>query len=467
MKTKQPAIRRSDSWAHQCEAHQFALDHIPAANLAMGMGTGKSKSAIDVVMNEGALTVLVLCPKSVLGVWRREIEKHWSTKLPKPQVSILDTGTCKHKTEVLSRLMLYGDATRQRFVVANYDAAWRAPLGDEILKSGFHCVVGDELHRIKAPGGKASRWMQRLGLLTRRRLGLTGTPMPHSPLDLYAQFRFLDPRIFGTSFTRFRARYAINNPVFPSQIRQWINQEELQEKFLSITYQCKADEVLDLPEVIHETRTCQLDAKTARVYQALEKEFIAEVDAGVVTVANALTKTLRLRQVTSGFVGGRDEEDTEFIQELGSEKEKLLADLLEDIAEPVVVFAEFRHDLDTIERVAKSLGRRYGELSGRRHDLTNHAEMPADIDVFGAQIQAGSVGVDLTRACYVIYFSPTWSLGNYQQSIARVHRPGQTRCVRIYAIVAENTVDELVYKALAKRQDVVNYIINERKGAAA
>ena len=460
----QPAIRRHDSWQHQCAAFAHAQQHNPAALLAMGMGTGKSKVAIDLVANEGHDKTLILCPKSVLGVWRREFERHWPSDVLDLAVLVLDGGTCRDKAERLARFMQHHPSS-VKVVVANYDAAWREPLGGALLAAGFRCAIGDELHRIKAPGGKASKWMQRLGLIAPRRFGLTGTPMPHSPLDLYGQFRFLAPQIFGTSYTRFRARYAISNPQFPSQIRQWINQEDLQQRFLSITYQCTADEVLDLPPTIFETRSCPLSAKTRRVYHDLEKEFIAELEAGTVTVSNALAKTLRLRQCTSGFVGGVTDDDEVFTEELGTEKADLLSDLLEDIAEPAVVFCEFRHDLDTVEALAKRLGRTYGELSGRRRDaITENATM-ADVAIAGVQIASGGVGIDLTRACYGIYFSPTWSLGNFDQSKARLHRPGQTRCVRFYALVAEKTIDEQVYRALERRQEVIDIILYEVQAA--
>lgn len=458
----QPPIRSRDSWQHQCAAFAHAQAHSPAWLGAMGMGTGKSKVATDIIQNEVWPRTLILCPKSVLGVWRRELEKHWAPSLPSPDVLILEHGTCREKAEQVER---FGRLQTSQIIVANYDAAWREPLNKALSNFGFQCVVGDELHRIKAPGGKASRWMQRLALQTPRRIGLTGTPMPHSPLDLYAQFRFLDSTIFGTSYTRFRARYAISNPQFPSQIRQWINQEDLQERFLSITYQCTADDVLDLPPTLLETRTCQLSPKTKRVYRDLEKEFIAEVEQGTITVANALAKTLRLRQCTSGFVGGVNDLQESFTEQLGTEKADLLADLLEDITEPVVVFCEFRNDLDVVEALAKKLKRTYGELSGRRRDaLTDQATM-ADVDIAGVQIASGGVGIDLTRAAIAVYYSPTWSLGNFDQSKARLNRPGQTRCVRFYALVAEGTIDELVYKALVKRQEVINIILHEVKAA--
>lgn len=457
----QPPIRKHDAWKHQLEAYHFAAPR-SAAMLAMDMGTGKTKVAVDLAMNSGVEMTLVLCPKSVLGVWRREIAKHWNTtELDEPTVLVLDKGTTVAKAAQLDVMLNYRNIG-QAFVVVNYETAWREPLASKLLKADFGLVIGDESHRIKAPGGKASRFMQKLGLTARKRLCLTGTPMPHSPLDLYGQFRFLKPEVFGTSFARFRSRYAICSEQFPSQVRKWINQEDLQAKFHANSFICSADEVLDLPEATHNDRFCQLDPKTMRVYRDLEKNLIAEVEAGTIVAANALTKLLRLQQCTSGFVTGRDDRDEQFAEHLGFEKLNLLCDLLEDINRPVVVFCRFRRDLDAVESVAARMGRRYGELSGRRRDAINdHSCMSEEVDVAGVQIQSGGVGIDLTRANYAFYYSIGYNLGDYLQSLARLHRPGQKHPVFFYHLIAEGTVDEIVYKALAKRQEVINTVINE------
>lgn len=427
--------------------------------LALEMGCGKSKVAIDVVVNEGWSRILIQCPKSVIGVWKREVARHWPQDRVDAEVFLLDRHTSKEKADELRAFLSYCQAG-VKIVVVNYDSAWREPLSKAILAAGFDCAILDESHRIKSPGGKASRFAQALGRVVKRRLCLTGTPMPHSPLDLYGQFRFLDPGVFGTSFTRFRARYALTNPMFPSQVRKWINQDDLNEKFHAMAHVCKADDVLDLPEVIDETRTAELEAKSARVYRELEKDFVSLVESGAVVASNALAKLLRLQQVTSGFVAGRDDSEVDFVEELGKEKESLLEDLLEDVSAPAVVFCRFQRDLDAVGRVAAKLGRVFGELSGRRRDLTDHAEMMPGVEIMAVQIQAGGVGIDLTRASYGIYFSLGFSLGDYLQSRARLHRPGQTKCVRFYHLVTKGTVDELVYKALEKRTEVVESVIS-------
>ncbi len=461
----QPTLRVFDAWPHQAKGYALHFCR-PASMLGMEMGTGKSKVAIDLIANEGHRTILVVCPKSVLGVWRREFAKHWPNDDSDVAVLVLDKKheTCKKKAaRVRSFLATQHDCTRA--VVVNYDSAWRVELGQVLLAAGFDCAVMDESQNIKSHTAKASKWAAKLGKLVRRRLCLTGTPLPHSLLDAFGQYRFLDPSIFGTSFSRFRNMYAVTDRMFPSLVRKWINQGDFNERFHSIAYVCRASEVLDLPDAFHEVRECELTGSAAKTYAALDKDFVAEVAGGLLTASNALPKLLRLQQITSGFVDFKDEDTgREYHEELGSDKEQLLVELLEGIAQPAVVFCRFRHDLSVVRRVTETLGRTYGELSGRRRDLTPHAEMPEGIDVMGVQIQAGGVGVDLTRACYCIDYSMGFSLGDYLQHLARVHRPGQTRPVWFYHLIARGTVDEAVYTALAKRYDVVEYVLNAARG---
>jgi SNF2 family DNA or RNA helicase len=84
--------------------------------------------------------------------------------------------------------------------------------------------------------------------------------------------------------------------------------------------------------------------------------------------------------------------------------------------------------------------------------------------VLAVQIDSGGVGVDLTRARYSVYYSLGFSLGSYEQSLARIHRPGQTRPVEYIHLLAQDTVDEQVMVALARRADVVNSVLQQMKG---
>lgn len=451
-----PPIHKTKPWAHQKTAYWFAHS-LGAALLAEEMGCGKSLTAVDLVCNWNCKTILILCPASVRGVWRREIERHAGRPI---SVCVLERGTTKDKVHVAVGAIKMGAALRQSVaVIVNYETAWRPEFAEFSLGMEWDCVICDESHRIKAHNSQISKYAAKLGRKARRRLCLTGTPLAQSPLDLFGQFRFLDPGLFGTSWHHFSNRYAIKgNPHIPQQITGYKNQEELQERFSLISYRCKASDVLDLPEAMHEERTCELSPAARRAYKQLEEELIADLGTGVVTASNALVRLLRLQQCASGFL---IEDDTETFHRIDTGKQELLGDLLEDAGgEPFVVFCRFRPDLAAVRTVCKTLGLRYGELSGNAKDgLTDRAEMSPSIDVLGCQIQSGGVGIDLTRARYAAYYSLGFSLSEYEQSLARLHRPGQQRNVCYYHLIAENTVDRRVYSALRARKDVIEAVL--------
>ena len=450
-------------WPHQRAAVDFALQR-RGTMLAAAMGTGKSRMATDHAEARGARRMLVLCPKSVVPVWPLEMGKYAQRRW---MACILDSGTCERKADELTgAVRAAGAEGRPLVVIVNYESAWRSPLARTIGASGFDIVVFDESHRLKAPGGKASRFARELAKRVPVRLALTGTPMPHSPLDVYAQFRAVDPAIFGTSYTAFRARYAVMGDRGGRQVVVGVqNTDEIERLMSRATYKVDAD-VLNLQEPVHVQRFCELGTAAARVYRDLERDLVADVEGGVVTASNALVRLLRLRQVTGGHVRREDGTDVE----IDSAKADTLADVLEDLPErePVVVFGVFRKDLDQIRRVAEKQGRRVAELSGRVNELREWQQGGAD--VIAVQLQSGGVGVDLTRARYCIYWSVGYSLGDYMQSLARVQRPGQTRQVCYVHLIAQGTVDQAVYRALESRADVVESVLaglKARQGAAA
>ena len=440
-------------WNHQCAAYNFSKNKKSVA-LFMDMGTGKSKVAIDLLNNLEVKKILIVCPLSVVGVWPREFIKHGTKNY---QVLPLNFGSVKQKNEKAQQHMeLCRVRNEPGVIVINYESLWRTPFAEFAAKQKFDSVILDESHRIKAPGGKASRYLANLGKSIEHKMILTGTPMPHNPGDLYAQYRFLAPEVFGTSFIRFKNEYAI--PLDQYTVSWTKKPAQLSKKMYSIAFRVSKD-ILDLPEAVHETRECKLSPKNFKTYKELEKEFYVEIEQGIVTVNNALTKLLRLQQIANGFV----KNDEGKIVQVDSAKQNLLSDIIEDIprSEKIIVFSKFIHDLDVVKEVGKSLERRYGEISGRQKDLTEHATMPDDIDLMGVQMQAGGVGIDLSKARYCIYFSVGFSLGDYEQSLARVHRPGQKNKVFYIHMIVNHTVDEKIYKALEQKKDIINTIINK------
>jgi SNF2 family DNA or RNA helicase len=459
----QPECRKNDSWKHQLAAYWFA-NNLQAAMFYMGMGTGKSKVTVDLIINKGYQRVLIVCPKSVLTVWPKEFKKHAGHD--RYAVMPLTKGSVMMRTEAAEFFMkLQNTKGNQAIVVANYEMVWRPPFDSFAINfAKFDLVVCDESHKIKAPGSKVSMYFSKLADKVPNRLCLTGTPMPNGPLDAYGQYRFLDKGIFGTSYALFRTHYAQTVPVNGGHmVVGYINQDELHDKFYSIAYRADRD-VLDLPPAIHQTREVELSPKTQKIYDQLEKDFYAWVEfenrqGHEVSISNALTKLLRLQQICSGFVPS---DDGTTIQ-TGTEKLDALKDYLDDLEprEPVVVFCRFRLDLEAVHEAAKKTGRTSSELSGSNNQLQEWQD--GKTDILAVQLQAGGVGIDLTRACYCVYYSVGFSLGDYEQSLARVHRPGQDRTTFYMHIVAVDTVDEKVQEALDKKKKIIESIL-DREG---
>lgn len=462
IETVLPAGLATRPWRHQISAYSFCQDHIDKGMrgllLAMGMGTGKSLVACMLALGLEAKRVLIACPLRVVPVWLTQFERHVAA----PMIVVgLDeeSRSVAHKCTAAQEKMALAKARNVPVIcVINYDSAWREPFAGWAEKQNWDLVIADEAHRIKAPGGKASLFFKRLRTHAKVRVALTGTPMPHGPMDIYAVFRFLDTTIFGPSFSAFRQKYAVMGGFQRKQITGFQNLDELESLMSRITFRV-GKEVLDLPPETHVTYNCELSTEARRVYHDLEEDFVAQVLDGTVTAANAMVKLLRLQQVTGGVVPT----DDGAVHRIDNSKQKLFADTLEDIGkdEPVVVFCRFHADLDAVYEACKQNGIASLELSGRRDELKRWQD--GEAQVLAVQISAGGVGVDLTRARYSMYYSLSFSLGEYDQALSRVHRPGQTRPVEHIHLVARNTVDSKIMRALEKRAEVVQAILAEIK----
>ena len=448
---EQPASPRFELWRHQLEAYYFAKD-MHAALLAICMGGGKSLTAITLLMERQCKRVLIICPKSVLGVWRREFARHCT--VPHSLLVLDGSQSNKRKAAMADQhigLTAYND--RGMCVVAvNYETMWRPAFKSLAIEGGFDAIIADECHRLKGRNSKVSKGAYDIGRGVPLKLGLTGTPMPHSPLDLFGQFRFLDAGIFGTSYHRFRSQFAITGHFGADHIVGFKNQDDLAARMKLLTYEVSAEDAdLDLPEIQHHKRLVKLGAAARKSYNELEELMMTEVGDGIVTVANALVKFLRLQQITSGHMV----DDDDVLHVIGTEKQDLLAELIGDLPsdEPVVVFCRFKHDLEAVRQVAEKLKRRHGEVSGRHKDLTPDAEMPDDVDILGVQIASGGVGINLARSAYGFFYSVGFSLGEYQQAVARLYRAEQRRPVNIYHLIAADTIDPKIYAALEKKKN--------------
>jgi SNF2 family DNA or RNA helicase len=461
-------------WKHQEEAVDF-IEKNEGCLLYHGMGAGKSYSSIAAIKKLEAQKTLIVCPKQVIRTWIKQFDLHAKDEF---DLIVPLTGTVKKKAAEIEKRLNNKRDKRPKVVLINHESCWRAGLGHTyrqlskrkkiitdkglIRKINWDIIAVDEIHKIKAAGSSVSLFMKMLVQNSKKRIGLTGTPMPHSPLDLYGQYRFLDPSIFGTSFQRFRMRYAIMGGWENRQVMDYINQDELNRKMFSIAHRVKTEDVLKLPGFKDIYIDVQLTAKGEKLYREFMKETILEFQNGEeLTAANAMVKNLRLAQIASGIV--TDDAGNEHM--VDTSKLEMLKELISNIDEPIVIFTRFRVEVREIRKMVEAMveaGEKKGvcQIASGIDERDKFESGEADVAIINEQ--AGGTGLnELVRARYAFYYSIGYSLGNHEQSRARIRRPGSdlTKDVLYYYLIAENTIDEVIKKALEEKRNTVEAVV--------
>lgn len=461
-------------WGHQRKAFK-QLHNLTGPVLDMGMGVGKSMLSIALIGDRKHDFGMIVCPKSVIDVWPLEFSKNCNKNF------LIYTGPEKKNRSIAEYVDKMQDAihvaqaySRPFVFVCNYEAIWQGMLKEFIEANSFDYIVLDEGHRIKSQSGVASKFMAKARVKADTIICCTGTLLPHSPMDAFGIFRTVDPGLFGKHHGPFKAKYAEivvcekdgyngkKGGTF-EKIARYKNTELMHRLISSVSYRITTKEALpDLPKFKHEVRRFKMSAASRKLYNEMSSKLYAEFDENEITAANAMVKGLRLMQITSGIV-----KDSEGVyHRIGTEKAALLADILEDIdkREPIIVFCNFTADIMAVREVAEKTGRTVSELSGQLNELKDWQDGKTDVLV--VQIKAGKEGVDFTRSCLCFYYSIGRSLGDYEQSLFRPNRPGQTRPGTYFHLVAEDSIDEDIYNALDERKDVVTSVLDgiKRRG---
>lgn len=448
-------------YAHQRRMVAMALT-LPSMAWFAEMGVGKTPAAIAVAgrrfLDGQIQSCLVVAPKSVLPVWEREFKVFADFPY---QVKVLEESIAEREKQLAGP---WPDGAL-RVAVVNYEATWRMEEAlARFVQGGM--IIADESHRIKTPGAQQSKAMGRLGQVAAYRLMLTGTPVTQNPLDLWSQYRFLDPSIFPRSFYAFRNRYAIMGGYQNYQIVGYRNLDELVEKAHKIAFRITRAECLDLPPEVYTDIPVQLGSKARYVYRELEAQAVARLTADAsVTAPNILTELLRLQQVAGGWV---TTDDGRTVQ-VGTEKLDALMDLLEDLLSneqrKVVVFCRFVPEIKAILDACQKVGIPAEGLFGETRDrgeLVRRFQEEAEPRVMVIQIQTGGLGITLHRADTAIFYSTGWSLADYEQAKARIQRAGQTaEKVQYFHLLAQGTVDERIKRALADKRDLSKMVVDE------
>jgi len=429
-----------------------------------GMGSGKTIGAIALAKRTDVKRMLVVCPKYVIPVWEKEFNKFAPGEF---RILLLEKGTVKKKVETMTKFL---DKWKREkcVVVIGYESSWRPGLGEnrkngKIIDKGALreiawdlCIV-DEAHKICSDGSSVSKFFSRLKTSCKRRVALTGTPLTNSCLSAFGIFRFLDPDIFGTSYFRFKNHYALYGGFNNYQILRYLNQEEFNEKFFKITHQVCVDDIVELPDVVHNYIECDIEPATMTLYNEFKDDCCISVNGSDFSADNILVKTLRLAQIASGVVTDDDGND----HVLDNTKVNVTIDIIEGLAssEPVIVFTRFTPELKRLRKSLEALHYTVSQLGDGVNELKNWQD--GETRVLIVNIRSGGAGIDLTRSRYCIYLSTGYSHVDYTQSLARTRRPGADLSKKIfyYHIIANNTIDVAISRALGSKANVIDAVL--------
>ena len=456
---------------HQRRAFEFACDKfgvftgkVKSRGVAflMEMGCGKTISSIAVAgcmyQNKKIKRVLIVAPLSILGVWLDEFDKFADFPY---SIAVLK-GTLANKKKLLENLPDKG----LQVVVVNYESAWR--MEKELLAYSPDLIIADEAHKLKENRSRQSKGMHSLGDKAKYKLLLTGTIITNKELDVYSQYRFLNPQVYGTSFFAFRNQYfdmggyGQHTPIF----RKWMLDDFLR-RMHSIAFRVTKSECLDLPEITEEVRSVYLEDDAAKLYDSIENESYAEMDESEVTTANVLTRLLRLSQIT----GGHLTDDDGAVNTVSKAKLDALSDIVDTAMsenKKLVIMARFIPELDDIQELLEKKKIGYAVVRGGIKDRDGEIrrfQYDDSCRVFIGQIAAAGLGITLTAASTMVFYSLDYNMSNFDQAKARIHRPGQKENCHYIYLVCQGTVDRKVLRALREKINLAKMLVDDyRRG---
>ena len=425
------------------EYQQYAIDFIeshPTAAVLLDMGLGKTVITLtalnDLLFDCFEVSrVLVIAPLRVArNTWPQEIGKWEHLKHLRYSVVV---GTEKERRDALRK-------QASLYIINRENVPWLVEKTD----FSYDAIVIDELSSFKSWSSKRFKALMKVRPLAKRVIGLTGTPSGNGLMDLFAEFKVLDMgQRLGRFITKYRQDYfkpdKRNGQVVFSYAPLPGAEERIYEKISDITISMKAADHLRMPELIESEYSVRMNEEEKKMYADMCEQLVLQLKGDEVTAANAGVLSGKLAQMANGAVY------TDGRTTLHIHDRKL--DALEDIVEsmnskPLLVAYWFRHDAERIEERVPCVRLDTDDAIAR----WNRGEIPV------ALIHPASAGHGLnlqSGGSTLVWFGITWSLELYQQTVARLYRQGQSaKTVVVQHIIAEGTIDEIILRAL-KRKD--------------
>lgn len=394
----------------------------------------------------------MIAPKKVAeSTWAREAEKWDHLQLLRIS-TVLGSATKRVRALNTPADLYIINRENIPWLVEYYKNAWP-----------FDMVIIDEFSSFKNHNSKRFKSLKWVRPHIKRIVGLTGTPAPNGLLDLWAQVFLLDGgERLGKTISGFRERYFEPDQRNRDRVFSYApkngGEEAIQKLIGDICVSMKAEDYLELPDLIFNTVPVVLDKKGQQSYEKLEKEMLLEVDESTIDAGSAAVLTNKLLQLCNGAVYDEDRN----IINIHDSKIEAFNELIEGLnGKPALVFYNFQHDKERIKKSLAKTNLRVRELKTPQDETDwNNRE----IDILLAHPASAAYGLNLQKGGnHVIWFGLNWSLELYQQANARLYRQGQTEKVIVHHLTVAGGVDEDVAAALENKTSTQDQLMNALK----
>ena len=441
----------------------------------MEMGTGKTKVCIDniaMLYDRGKIkSALVIAPNGIKRNWRKELSVHMPDHVEYMDAVWVASPKKKEQIELMNVCQM---SDKLQILIMNIEAL-STGRGLDFARSfvlpGFCFMVIDESTTIKNHSARRTKNIMKISNLAKYRRIMTGSPVTKSPLDLYSQVEFLGPWLLEQSnYYAFRARYAIiqQRSVGSHSFQHVMGYQRLDELtavLREFSTRILKSECLDLPDKLYTKRTVAMTPEQLKAYVEMKKSAITFFEENTMTAASVLTQMIRLHQITCGHVKTDDGE----VRQLKNNRIKELLQVLQESDGKVIIWAVYRHDIQTIEKeIANEYGKEtvasyYGDTKDdiRQSIVDDFMDSDSDLRFFVGNPKTGGYGLTLTCSHTVVYYSNDYSLEVRMQSEDRAHRIGQKDKVTYIDLIAEGTIDEKIVKALNNKIDLASKVMGE------
>lgn len=445
---------------HAYQAHCIQkIIEIRKLGLFLDMGLGKTVTTLTAVKELKynrfeVRKVLVIAPKTVAeGTWTKEKDKWDHTRMLR--VSQVLGSQAKRIRALNTPADIYIiNRENVAWLVDYYRNAWP-----------FDMVVVDESSSFKSHKSKRFKALASMGGHIGRMVELTGTPSPNGMNDLWSQVFLLDGgERLGKRYTQFRERYFDpgdrgNNVIYNYRAKPG-SEESILEKISDICISMKAEDYLQLPDVTYHQVPVTLDARAEKAYREMERKMVLDLpeDEEQISVASAAALSNKLLQLANGALY----DDGHGVHEVHGCKIEAFLELIESLqGKPALVFYNFQHDRERILGALGKSGLRIRELKTTDdEDAWNRRE----VDILLTHPASSAYGLNLQQGGnHVVWFGLTWNYELYTQANKRLHRQGQEEKVIIHHLVCAGTRDEDVMKALERKEDVQEWVMQSLK----